>query len=268
MIIWRWPLLPTPHLIYFSRKDLLLFVTRLNDFFQVSHDLFLLKPGDVAECLPLNLPIHSGPNTGAWKKRLILSNCCSVLAYLKKCFSQYFLAWSGRYCWVSPLNSSLNSDPNTGACWRTRPFNIIVVLSSHTSSGYAYDRSEGSLLSKFAPERLHLATTSGPQATGDGVRLGQAAGAALVDMDQIQVKPPRPMVLCLFHGLMDCQGKTTSVICFDRVVGWWFSVPVVERLSSENGGGQLKSSWQNLSCEIQMVGNPIIATATPVAPVM
>ena len=53
--------------------------------------------------------------------------------------------------------------------------------------GYAYDRSEGSLLSEFAPERLHLATTSGPQATGDGVRLGQAAGATLVDMDQVQV---------------------------------------------------------------------------------
>lgn len=52
--------------------------------------------------------------------------------------------------------------------------------------GYAYDRSEGSLLAKFAPERLHLATTSGSQATGDGVRLGQAAGAGLVDMDQVQ----------------------------------------------------------------------------------
>lgn len=52
--------------------------------------------------------------------------------------------------------------------------------------GYAFDRSEGSLLAKFAPERLHLATTSGPQATGDGVRLGQAAGAGLVDMDQVQ----------------------------------------------------------------------------------
>lgn len=61
-----------------------------------------------------------------------------------------------------------------------------VVL---TTGGYAYDRSEGSLLSEFAPERLHLATTSGPQATGDGVRLGQAAGATLVDMDQVQIHP-------------------------------------------------------------------------------
>ncbi|CAM9675844.1 unnamed protein product [Ectocarpus fasciculatus] len=61
-----------------------------------------------------------------------------------------------------------------------------VVL---TTGGYAYDRSEGSLLSEFAPERLHLATTSGPQATGDGVRLGQAAGAGLVDMDQVQIHP-------------------------------------------------------------------------------
>ncbi|CAM9099437.1 unnamed protein product [Scytosiphon promiscuus] len=61
-----------------------------------------------------------------------------------------------------------------------------VVL---TTGGYAYDRSEGSLLSEFAPERLHLATTSGSQATGDGVRLGQAAGASLVDMDQVQIHP-------------------------------------------------------------------------------
>lgn len=67
-------------------------------------------------------------------------------------------------------------------------------------AGYAYDRSEGSLLSEFAPERLHLATTSGSQATGDGVRLGQAAGATLVDMDQVQV-PVTTLDPCLFIAI-------------------------------------------------------------------
>ncbi|CAN0343057.1 unnamed protein product, partial [Discosporangium mesarthrocarpum] len=61
-----------------------------------------------------------------------------------------------------------------------------VVLT--TGAGYAFDRSEGSLLAEHAPKHLHLATTSGPQATGDGVRLGQAVGAELVDMDQIQAR--------------------------------------------------------------------------------
>ncbi|CAM9226866.1 unnamed protein product [Chrysoparadoxa australica] len=61
-----------------------------------------------------------------------------------------------------------------------------VVLAT---GGYSFDRGEGSLLAEFAPETLHLATTSGPQATGDGIRLARAVAADLVDMDQIQVHP-------------------------------------------------------------------------------
>jgi len=61
-----------------------------------------------------------------------------------------------------------------------------VVL---TTGGYAYDRSPSSLLNKYAPEKVHLATTSGPQATGDGIKLVEGLGAKLVDMDQIQVHP-------------------------------------------------------------------------------
>ena len=67
-------------------------------------------------------------------------------------------------------------------------------------------------MSEFAPERLHLATTSGPQATGDGVRLGQAAGATLVDMDQVQVSiaifhretPPFTLLLSFSRWLLNC----------------------------------------------------------------
>eukprot|EP01084_Bolivina_argentea_P260144 439207_1 len=57
------------------------------------------------------------------------------------------------------------------------------------SGGFAYDRSKGSLLHEFAPEKLSLPTTSGPQATGDGVRIARALGAKLLHMDQIQVHP-------------------------------------------------------------------------------
>lgn len=61
-----------------------------------------------------------------------------------------------------------------------------VVL---TTGGYAYDRSEGSLLHTYAPDKAYLPTTSGPQATGDGLKLAMALGAHTVDMDQIQVHP-------------------------------------------------------------------------------
>ncbi|KAI9315320.1 FAD binding domain-containing protein [Dichotomocladium elegans] len=45
------------------------------------------------------------------------------------------------------------------------------------------------LLSQYAPHLLNIATTNGPWANGDGVRLGLAVGAATKDMDQIQIHP-------------------------------------------------------------------------------
>ncbi|KAJ1740230.1 hypothetical protein LPJ79_002830 [Coemansia sp. RSA 1821] len=44
-------------------------------------------------------------------------------------------------------------------------------------------------LDKYAPQVAALATTNGPFATGDGLQLGTALGADLVDMDQVQVHP-------------------------------------------------------------------------------
>ncbi|KAL0075481.1 FAD binding domain-containing protein [Phycomyces blakesleeanus] len=46
-----------------------------------------------------------------------------------------------------------------------------------------------SLLHHYAPQLVNLATTNGPWANGDGVRLGLAAGAKLKDMDQVQIHP-------------------------------------------------------------------------------
>ena len=47
----------------------------------------------------------------------------------------------------------------------------------------------GALLTQHAPTLRLLPTTNGAFATGDGVRLGAAAGASLVHMDQVQVHP-------------------------------------------------------------------------------
>mmetsp|Transcript_40379 Transcript_40379/g.52013 ORF Transcript_40379/g.52013 Transcript_40379/m.52013 type:complete len:346 (-) Transcript_40379:203-1240(-) len=58
-----------------------------------------------------------------------------------------------------------------------------------TTGGYAFDRSDTSLLKEFAPGLLELPTTSGALALGEGVRLGRAIDAELVDMDQVQVHP-------------------------------------------------------------------------------
>ncbi|NVY96234.1 flavocytochrome c [Lactobacillus sp. DCY120] len=45
------------------------------------------------------------------------------------------------------------------------------------------------LLEKYRPDLRNLKTTNQPGATGDGIKLAQAAGADLVDMDQVQVHP-------------------------------------------------------------------------------
>ncbi|CEP09316.1 hypothetical protein [Parasitella parasitica] len=48
---------------------------------------------------------------------------------------------------------------------------------------------QSTLLSEFAPQLVHTATTNGPWAAGEGVRLGLAVGAGMRDMDQVQVHP-------------------------------------------------------------------------------
>lgn len=45
------------------------------------------------------------------------------------------------------------------------------------------------LLKEYAPELVNMATTNGPWANGDGVRLAISAGAATRDMEQVQIHP-------------------------------------------------------------------------------
>lgn len=57
------------------------------------------------------------------------------------------------------------------------------------TGGFSGDRGAGSLLGEFAPGLLGVATTNGPFATGDGVKMARAIGAGLVDMDKVQLHP-------------------------------------------------------------------------------
>lgn len=70
-----------------------------------------------------------------------------------------------------------------------------------TAGGSAFDQSDSGLLAEFAPQLRGMATSSGPQADGSGIKLARAVlcvqflpsllqiGAQLVNMDKIQVHP-------------------------------------------------------------------------------
>ncbi|CAJ1350162.1 unnamed protein product [Effrenium voratum] len=58
------------------------------------------------------------------------------------------------------------------------------------SGGFGHDAKElESLLLKYRPDLADFPTTLGPQTTGDGVKLARDLGAALVDMDRVQLHP-------------------------------------------------------------------------------
>eukprot|EP01127_Copromyxa_protea_P004298 TRINITY_DN14179_c0_g1_i1.p1 TRINITY_DN14179_c0_g1~~TRINITY_DN14179_c0_g1_i1.p1 ORF type:complete len:1161 (-),score=242.46 TRINITY_DN14179_c0_g1_i1:35-3517(-) len=58
-----------------------------------------------------------------------------------------------------------------------------------TCGGFGNDHSGSSLLHEFAPKIESMATTNGPFATGDGVKMARAIGAGLIDMDKVQLHP-------------------------------------------------------------------------------
>uniref|UniRef100_A0A915PI25 fumarate reductase (NADH) n=1 Tax=Setaria digitata TaxID=48799 RepID=A0A915PI25_9BILA len=62
-----------------------------------------------------------------------------------------------------------------------------VILAT---GGFSCDHSkEDSLLQEFAPEKASFPTTNGPWATGRGVKMARAMGAALVGMQNVQIHP-------------------------------------------------------------------------------
>lgn len=65
---------------------------------------------------------------------------------------------------------------------RVLPAGAVVL----TSGGFGASRE---MLARYAPHAASFATTSGSQATGEGIGLATAVGARLVDMDKVQIHP-------------------------------------------------------------------------------
>jgi len=57
------------------------------------------------------------------------------------------------------------------------------------TGGFGADFTADSLLNKHRPDLKHLPTTNGEHCTGDGLKMGMAAGAECVDLEWVQVHP-------------------------------------------------------------------------------
>ncbi|PIA16660.1 Flavocytochrome c, partial [Coemansia reversa NRRL 1564] len=81
-----------------------------------------------------------------------------------------------------------NKETDTGSETQSEKHTIKSAAVILATGGFAGSGSDG-MLGAYAPHVAGLPTTNGPFAAGDGVRLGTALGAELVDMDQVQVHP-------------------------------------------------------------------------------
>jgi flavocytochrome c len=62
--------------------------------------------------------------------------------------------------------------------------NVVIA-----TGGYAAARGAGMLLAEHRPDLVHLGTTNGRWATGDGILLARAAGADVINLHDVQVHP-------------------------------------------------------------------------------
>jgi cleavage and polyadenylation specificity factor subunit 2 len=62
----------------------------------------------------------------------------------------------------------------------------VVIL---CTGGFSNDKTEASLLQKYAPNLIHFPTTNGRFTEGDGVKVAEKINAQLIDMEQVQVHP-------------------------------------------------------------------------------
>ena len=69
--------------------------------------------------------------------------------------------------------------------------NSLAITSCHNANPTicSHDITSDSLLWKVRPDLRGLPTTNGPWADGGGLKLAVAAGAATVDLEQVQVHP-------------------------------------------------------------------------------
>ena len=71
-----------------------------------------------------------------------------------------------------------------GTVQEVRADNVILA-----TGGFASDRSSGSYLDKYRPELMSFPATAGAFSTGDGIGLATSLGAAIRDMDKVQIHP-------------------------------------------------------------------------------
>jgi flavocytochrome c len=57
------------------------------------------------------------------------------------------------------------------------------------TGGFGADFTKDSILGRYRKELLSLPTTNGDHTTGDGIKLGEAVGAATIDLEWVQVHP-------------------------------------------------------------------------------
>ncbi|KAJ3008996.1 UNVERIFIED_CONTAM: hypothetical protein HDU68_002874 [Siphonaria sp. JEL0065] len=76
----------------------------------------------------------------------------------------------------------------TGTCHELIADSVILATGGYAADTASKDGGE-SLIQEYAPQYVKLATTNGPWATGDGVKLGMEFGAVAADLDQVQIHP-------------------------------------------------------------------------------
>merc|ERR1712187_824058 len=85
----------------------------------------------------------------------------------------------------------LQNGPNVvGCCYRKggiveKEFGPMIFA----SGGFGADFGPTSLLATYRPDLLHLPTTNGEHCTGDAIKMGEAIGAATIDLEWVQVHP-------------------------------------------------------------------------------
>ena len=100
---------------------------------------------------------------------------------------------------------------------------IVTPAVIIATGGYAHDRTADSLLARYVPHIKDLPTTTSIHSQGDGIKMAVKIGAALVDMEHVQVHPTglvdpkNPWETTKFLGpellrgvggiLLDCRGN-------------------------------------------------------------
>jgi hypothetical protein len=83
---------------------------------------------------------------------------------------------------VGVVLANVTADGTIGEEYELKSRNVVL-----STGGFAADLDADSLIKQYRPELMKFQTTNGPFATGDGHKVAIAAGAATIDMDQVQV---------------------------------------------------------------------------------